>query len=115
MFTILTEMVPSYADKMTKVESASGVSMAVMIYVVAPTALALSALSKLLYHATSETWKIVEGGEKWTCPQFTPKPEGKIKLKEMTIPETEAADTVPAEVFELLDAIQDKRKDSSAF
>ena len=41
MFTILTEMVPSYAEKMTKVESASGVSMAVMIYVVAPTALAL--------------------------------------------------------------------------
>ena len=38
-----------------------------------------------------------------------------VKLKEMTIPETEAADTVPAEVFELLDAIQDKRKDSLAF
>ena len=59
----MTETVPSYAAKMKKVEAASGVSMEVMIYIVGPTALALSGFAKLLFHATSEPWKIVEGGE----------------------------------------------------
>ena len=109
VFTILTEAVPSYAVKMKKVEAASGVSMAVMIYVVGPSALVLSGLAKVLFHATSETWKIVEGGEKWTGQQFIPKPKGKIKLKKMTIPKADAADTVPAEVIEILDIIQERR------
>ena len=99
----------SYAVKMEKVESASGVSMAVMIYVVGPTALVLSGLFKVLFHATSETWKIVQGGEKWTGHQFIPKPKGEIKLKKMTIPEAEPAGTVSAEVNEILDTIQERR------
>ena len=108
MFSILTEMDPSYAVKMKKVEAASGVSMAVMIYVVGPTALVLSGLFKVLFHGTSETWKMVEGGEKWTRQQFVPKPKGKMKLKKMTIPETEAADNVPAQFRQILDTIQDQ-------
>ena len=102
-------MDPSYAVKMKKVEAASKVSMAVMIYVVGPTALVLSGLFKVLFHGTSETWKMVEGGEKWTCQQFVPQPKGKMKLKKMTIPKAEAADTVPAEVIEMLDIIQERR------
>ena len=109
VFSILTEMDPSYAVKMKKVEAASGVSMAVMIYVVGPTALVLSGLFKVLFHGTSETWKMVEGGEKWTRQQFVPKPKGKIKLKRMTVPETEAADNVPAQVIEMIEHIQDNR------
>ena len=109
VFSILTAMVPSYVDKMTKVDSAAGISMAAMIYAVGPTTLALSALSKLLYHATAETWKIVEGGEKWTRQQFIPKPKGKIKLKQIAIPEVETADNVPAEIIEILDTIQERR------
>ena len=109
VFSILTAMVPSYVDKMTKVDSATGISMAVMIYAVSPTTLALSALSKLLYHATAETWKIVEGGEKWTRQQFIPNPKGKIKLKQIAIPEVETADNVPAEIIEILDTIQERR------
>ena len=84
MFFIITETVPSYAAKMKKVEAASGVSMEVMIYVVGRTALTLSGFAKVLFHATSETWKIGEGGEKWTRQQFIPQPKGKIKLKRMT-------------------------------
>ena len=109
VFSILTAMVPSYVDKMTKVDSAAGISMAVMIYAVGPTSLALSALSKLLYHATAETWKIVEGGEKWTRQQFIPNPKGKITLKQIAIPEAETADNVPAEIIEILDTIQERR------
>ena len=109
VFTILTEMVPSYAAKMKKVEAASGVSMAMMIYVVGPTALGLSSAAKVLYHSTSETWKTVEGGEKWTGQQFIPNPKGKIKLKKMTIPEAEPVGTVPAEVNEILETIQQRR------
>ena len=109
MFSILTEMDPSYAVKMKKVEAASGVSMSVMIYVVGPTALMLSGLFKVLFHATSETWKMVEGGEKWTGQQFVPKPKGKIKLKTMTIPEAQPAGTVAAEVNEILDTIQERK------
>ena len=101
----MTETVPSYAAKMKKVEAASGVSMEVMIYIVGPTALALSGFAKLLFHATSEPWKIVEGGENWTGQQFVPQPKGKMKLKKMTIPKAEQADTVPAEVIEMLDII----------
>ena len=62
VFTILTEAVPSYAVKMKKVEAASGVSMAMMIYVVSPTALVLSGIVKVLFHATSETWKAERSG-----------------------------------------------------
>ena len=101
-------MVPSYADKIKKVEVASGVSMAVMIYVVSPLALGLSALSKLCYHATSETWKIVEGGEKWTGQQVIPKPKGKVKLEKMTIPEADAPDTVPAHFTQVLIELEDQ-------
>ena len=103
------ETVPSYAAKMKKVEAASGISMEVMIYIVGPTALVLSGLAKLLYHATCEPWKTVEGGEKWTRQQLVPQPKGKIKLKKMTIPKADAADTVPAEVIEILDIIQERR------
>ena len=109
VFSILMETVPSYAAKMKKVEAASGVSMAVMIYVVGPSALVLSGLAKVLFHATSETWKVVEGGEKWTGQQFVPKPKGKINMKKMTIAEAEPAGTVPAEVSEILDTIQERR------
>ena len=80
----MTETVPSYAAKMKKVEAASGVSMEVLIYIVCPTALALSGFAKALFHATSETWKIGEGREKWTRQQFILQPKGKIKLKKMT-------------------------------
>ena len=55
VFSILTEMDPSFTVKMKKVEEASGVSMSVMIYVVGPAALVLSGLLKVLFHATSET------------------------------------------------------------
>ena len=109
VFSILTETVPSYATKMKKVEAASGVSMEVMIYIVGPTALVLSGLGKLLFHATSEPWKMVKGGEKWTGQQFIPQPKGIIKPKKITIPKAEAADTVPAEVIEMLDMIQERR------
>ena len=94
---------------MKKVEAASGVSMEVMIYIVGPTALVLSGLGKLLFHATSEPWKMVKGGEKWTGQQFIPQPKGIIKPKKITIPKAEAADTVPAEVIEMLDIIQERR------
>ena len=105
----MAETVPSYAAKMAKVEAASGVSMEVMIYIVGPSALVLSGFAKLLFHATSEPWKMVEGGEKWTGQQFVPQPKGKVKLKKVTIPKAEAANTVPAEVIEMLDMIQERR------
>ena len=69
----------------------------------------ISGFAKLLFHATSEPWKMVKGGEKWTGQQFIPQPKGIIKPKKITIPKAEAADTVPAEVIEMLDIIQERR------
>ena len=110
-FYVLRQTLPSYAATMAKVEAASGVSIEVMIYVVAPTMLVLSALSKILYHKTCETWKEVDSGEKGTRRQFVPKPKGMIKLKTMSIPEPEPANTVAAEVGEMIEHIQEKRND----
>ena len=110
-FSVLRQSVPSYADTMAKVESASGVSIEVMIYVVAPTMLVLSALSRILYHKACETWKEVDSVEKGTRRQFIPKPKGMIKLKTMSIPEPEPANTVAAEVGEMIEHIREKRND----
>ena len=110
IFTILMAAVPSYADKMVKVEAASGLSMPVMVYVVGPAALLISGLAKVAYHATSETWKTVGGKEKWSRQQFVPKPKSKIKLRRVTIPEAEAVETPIAEFNEILETIHERNK-----
>ena len=110
IFTILMATVPSYADKMEKVEVASGLSMSVMVYVVGPSAFVLGALAKLVFHATSETWKTVGSKEKWTKQTFVPKPKSKIKLRRITIPEAETAETPAAEYKEILSTIHEKNK-----
>ena len=110
IFTILMAAVPSYAEKMVKVEAASGLSMSVMVYVVGPTALLISALAKVAFHATSETWKTLGSQEKWTKQQFVPKPKSEIKLRRITIPEANATETPVAEFNEILETIHERNK-----
>ena len=110
IFTILMATVPSYADKMEKVEAASGLPMPVMVYVVGPTALIFSVLAKLVFHGTSETWKAVGSKEKWSRQKFVPTPKSKIKLRRVNIPEAEAAETPVAEFNEILETIHERNK-----
>ena len=98
---------PSYAAKMVKVEAASGLSMPMVVYVGSPTALLLSGLAKLVYHATSETWKMVGSKEKRSGQKFVPKPKSKILLRKITIPEAEA-ETPFIEYSEILETIRNK-------
>ena len=105
-FTILMATTPSYAAKIEKVEAASGLSMPMVVYVVGPTALILSALAKLVFHATSEAWKTVGSKEKWSGQKLVLKPKSKILLK--TIPEPEVAETPFIEYSEILETIRNK-------
>ena len=110
-YTILMETSPEYASTMMKVENASGFSMSMMIYLVCPISLLLSALVKVTYHATSETWKEIGSTEKWSWKQCIPKPRNEIALKKVSFQEVGAApDNVTAEFIEILDTINDKRK-----
>ena len=108
IFTTLMATTPSYAAKMVKVEAASGLSMPMVVYVAGPTALLLSALAKLVYHATSETWKMVGSKEKRSGQNLQiPKPKSKILLRKITIPEAEA-ETPFIEYSEILETIRNK-------
>ena len=60
VFTVFMETSPEYASTMAKIERASGFSMSSTIYLVCPLSLLLSALTRLVYHSTSEVerdWK----------------------------------------------------------
>ena len=58
-FALLMHNSPQYAEAIKKVEDASGFSMPTMIYYVCPTALLLGIITKITYHSTSETWKVI--------------------------------------------------------
>ena len=77
VFTVLMATDPSYKSKMAKVEAASGLSMSVFIYIVAPSVLLLSALTKLLFHATSEPFKTAPVKENGKSNSFCQDPRAK--------------------------------------
>ena len=64
VFTILMHNIPEYAQTIEKVKAASGFPMSDMIYLVCPAAFLLSVISKTLYHATSEPWRVAGSGLK---------------------------------------------------
>ena len=110
VFTVLMATDPSYKDKMAKVEAASGLSMSVFIYIVAPSVLLLSALTKLLFHATSEPFKTTLAQRKWEKQQFLPRPKNKIKLRKISIPEGDKTETPDAEFAMISKTIHENRQ-----
>ena len=110
VFTILMETSPEYASTMMKVEKASGLSMSMMIYLVCPISLLLSALVKITFHCTSERWKEIGSTEKWNWKQCVPKPRSEIALRKVTFQEPAAPANITAEFNEILEMINDKNK-----
>ena len=111
MFTVFMETSPEYARTMAKIEKASRFSMSLMIYLVCPLSLLLSALAKLTYHSTSERWKEIGSSKKWTSKQFLPRPKNEIVLEKVTFQEVTAApEDVTAEFGEILETIHCKKK-----
>ena len=111
VFTVFMETSPEYARTMAKIEKASGFSMSLMIYLVCPLSLLLSALAKLTYHSTSERWKEIGSSKKWTSKQFLPRPKNEIVLEKVTFQEVTAApEDVTAEFGEILETIHCQKK-----
>lgn len=110
VFTHLMATDPSYKSKMAKVEAASGLSMSMFIYIVAPSVLLLSGLTKLLFHATSEPFKTTYDQRKWEKKQCVPRPKSKIKLRKISIPEGDVAETPAAEFTMILETIHENRQ-----
>ena len=111
VFTVFMETSPEYARTMAKIEKASRFSMSLMIYLVCPLSLLLSALARLAYHSTSERWKEVGSSKKWTSEQFVPKPRSEIFVEKMTFQEAPTAPKdITAEFGEILETIHDKKK-----
>ena len=108
VFTILMQTVPEYAKTISKVEAASGFPMSMMIYFVCPVAFLLGALSKLVYHTTSEPWKVAGGGMKWTRHQFLPKPRSDFVEEEIQLKDFEKPETITAEFNDILEVIHDR-------
>ena len=100
----------NYAETMVKVKAASGISMSLLVYIVAPTTLLLSMLAKLLFHAFCETWSSVGVEEKWAKQQFVPRPKSKTKMRKVTILEGETSETPAAEFVEILETIHERKK-----
>ena len=95
---------------MAKVEAASGLSMSVFKNIVAPSVLLLSALTKLLFHATSEPFKTTLAQRKWEKQQFLPRPKNKIKLRKISIPEGDKTETPDAEFAMISETIHENRQ-----
>ena len=108
VFTILMQTVPEYAKTIRKVEAASGFPMSMMINFVCPVAFLLGALSKLVYHTTSEPWKVAGGGMKWTRHQFLPKPRSDFVEEEIQLKDVEKPETITAEFNDILEVIHDR-------
>ena len=109
VFTVLMQTVPEYADTIRKVQAASGFSMSVMIYIVCPVSFLLAVLAKIIFHATSETWKVAGSGMKWTKQQLVPKPKSEFVSEKIPLQIAETPETVPAEFNVILDAIHERR------
>ena len=108
VFAILMHTVPEYAETIRKVEAASGFPMSVMINIVCPAAFLLSVLSKIVYHVTSEPWKVAGGGLKWTKHQLIPKPRSDFVEEEILLQNVEKPETVAAEFNDILEVIHDR-------
>ena len=108
VFTILMHNIPEYAQTIEKVKAASGFPMSDMIYLVCPAAFLLSVISKTLYHATSEPWRVAGSGLKWTKQQLVPKPRSDIIEKEIQLREKDTPTTITAEFNDILDVIHDR-------
>ena len=108
-FTLLMHNFPQYAEAIKKVEDASGFSMPTMIYYVCPAAFLLGIITKITYHSTSETWKVIGSKKKWTKQQLAPKPRSDFVLEEIPLQESQTPETVPAEVNEMLEFIHDRK------
>ena len=108
VFAILMHTGPEYAETIRKVEAASGFPMSVMINIVSPAAFLLSVLSKIVYHVTSEPWKVAGGGLKWTRHQLIPKPRSDFVEEEILLQNVEQPETVAAEFNDILEVIHDR-------
>ena len=108
-FTLLMQNSPQYAEAIKKVEDASGFSMPTMIFYVCPVAFLVGIITKITYHSTSETWKVIGSKKKWTKQQLAPKPRSDFVLEEIPIQESQNPETVPAEIIEMLEFIHDRK------
>ena len=100
--------IPEYADTIGKVQAASGFSMPIMIYYVCPVAFILSLVAKILFHTTSETWKVAGSGMKWTKKQLDLKPTSEIVQEKIQLQGAEKPENIPAEFNAILEVIHDR-------
>ena len=96
-FTILSAVSEDYLVTLVKVDKASGVSIALIIYCLCPMALVMSLLLTILYHHSCGAWKAVTATKTLNGLEWPPLPRSKVTTKWMTVQEEAKADGVTAD------------------
>ena len=105
-FTILMEVDESFADTMAKVESASGISFALLIYVVCPLCLLISLLVNLLRHCSFGVWRLIDPSMKSNLTLECPfRPKSKVVHKEIVLEEASSPNNPVSQFSEILQQI----------
>ena len=105
-FTILMEVDESFVDTMAKVESASGISFGLLIYVVCPLCLLISLLVTLLRHCSFDVWGLIDPSMKSNLTLECPfRPKSKVVHKEIVLEETSRPNNPVSQFSEILQHI----------